>query len=73
MKSKLIYVFAFVLTAASAAVYAHSAKADQRRAAFGACYTLYDCQGGSIGTFTDTQCRSMGGHSINSAGLCLNL
>jgi hypothetical protein len=49
------------------------AKAANPVASFGACYTLYNCQGGSIGSFEDSQCRSFGGHSINSGGLCLNL
>jgi hypothetical protein len=73
MKAKLFYALLLLVTAASAAIYAHSAKASQQQAAFGACYTLYNCAGGSMGSFTDIQCRSMGGHSMNSGGLCINL
>ena len=46
---------------------------DLQPQSFGACYTLYNCQGGSMGSFDDMQCRSYGGHSIMSGGLCLNL
>ncbi len=48
-------------------------EAKDPKANFGACYSLYNCQGGSMGSYTDIQCRSMGGHSMNSGGLCINL
>jgi hypothetical protein len=40
---------------------------------FGTCYYAMNCVGMSMGTMGDTQCESMGGHSINSGGACIDL
>jgi hypothetical protein len=49
------------------------AKAQEHPEAIGACYTLFDCQGSSIGVLSDEQCRSMGGHSMLNGGICIEL
>ncbi|MGE3262288.1 MAG: hypothetical protein AB7K68_10960 [Bacteriovoracia bacterium] len=64
---------ALVIFAGILSLFSLRATAENKGMAYGACYTLYNCQGGSIGTFDDTQCRAYGGHSINSGGVCVNL
>lgn len=42
----------------------------------GECYTLFNCEGSSIGVLSDDQCRNMGGHSMRvggNAGACMSL
>ncbi|MGZ3693393.1 MAG: hypothetical protein ACXWQO_04325 [Bdellovibrionota bacterium] len=70
---KIHILFLSMAAVVLAALSVAPAKAKQNTASFGACYTLYNCQGGSIGSYDDMQCRNMGGHSINSGGLCMNL
>lgn len=69
------FLFAVAITASAlSGLYAHNAKAKERpEARFGACYNLYDCFGGSIGNYEEEMCRGMGGHSMNSGGVCFNL
>jgi hypothetical protein len=50
-----------------------NACANETIVGFGQCFTLYECQGGSMGSFDESQCRSMGGHSMLSGGICIEL
>jgi hypothetical protein len=49
------------------------ATADQPEIYYGECFTLHACEGMSIGTYTDEQCRAMGGHSIRNGGICFEI
>ena len=48
-------------------------QAQDKILAYGPCFTLYQCQGASIGSYSDDQCRSMGGHSMLNGGICISL
>ena len=70
---RLLLISATSLLLAQTSLAEDPADSEVQPRSFGACYTLYNCQGGSMGSFDDLQCRSYGGHSIMSGGLCLNL
>lgn len=53
--------------------YNQKVTAEEKLDAIGACYTLFNCQGGSIGVFSDEQCRAMGGRSMLNGGICIDL
>lgn len=71
MKSVLILIAALISFSTFAGTEVRRLEARPRW--FGACYMLYDCEGGSIGSYNDDGCRAAGGHSINSGGMCFNL
>jgi hypothetical protein len=39
----------------------------------GECYTLFSCQGVSVGILNDDQCRNFGGHSMKVGAVCMPL
>lgn len=69
----LIAVAAVAATTFFMLSYNQKVRAEEKPYAFGACYTLFNCEGGSIGVFTDEQCRAMGGHSMLNGGICIEL
>ena len=73
LQQRIINLFLVAAFSISSHSFTAPTKAKDPKANFGACYSLYNCQGGSMGSYTDIQCRNMGGQSMNSGGLCINL
>lgn len=51
-----------------------SALADEVPPSIGTCYYAYGCIGAAAGgSWSEDQCRQMGGHSLDVGGICLSL